>query len=369
MPNSENKLKPSPSKSSNKLFYGLLSLIVFLGFFAIYRLYMQKSVEIQVVEPIEDTWSAKLVAQGGNAALPGVAKKVDIVVTNVTTSDVPTDLIYFAVKIPQGLTLQAESLPEYIISTLPLAVLQTDPANRNTFLVIIARQADRAPMVFKPGENSVITFNVSANQVGNYILSFDQEYGAVGIIPTGTGTNSRAAINYLKLSSLSNTLTLNVANAPTPTPTPTPTVAVPTPTPLPSPSPTVAAPSPTPTTGVPTPTPTPLPSPSPSPTVTLPTPTPVLPTPTPVVTPTLTPTVVVPTPTPTIGVPTPTPTPTPGFMVGDLNKNGKHDLPDVIILIQMIVGDFSGDTSLADLDANGRINTSDLIKLIQLVLS
>lgn len=337
MPNSENTLKSNPTQSSNKLLYVLLALIVFIGVFALYRFYIQKSVEIQVAEPVENTWPASFVAQGGNSFAPGETKKVDIVVNNLTTSDVSTDLIYFVVTVPQGLTLGADSLPDYIISTLPLAVLQTDPKNANNFLVIIARQADRAPMVFKPGENNVITFNVIANQAGNYTLSFDQEYGAVGIIPTGTGTGSRAAVNYLSLASLSNTLTLNVANVPTATPTPLPT-PTPTPTPIPSPSPTVA---------VPTPTPTPIPS----PTISVPTPTVSVPTPTPVVT------------------PLPTPTPTPGFIVGDLNKNGKYDLSDVIILIQMIVGDSAGDESLADLDGNGKINTSDLIKLIQLVLS
>ncbi|MBI4333606.1 MAG: SBBP repeat-containing protein [Chloroflexi bacterium] len=101
----------------------------------------------------------------------------------------------------------------------------------------------------------------------------------------------------------------------------------------------------------PDPTPTPTPGPVPLPTLT----------PTPSATPTLTLTVT-PTPTPA-AMPTPTPAPTPGFLLGDINRDGVVNNTDLALLgvsFNLRAGD-AGYNANADFNRDGIVDVYDLV--------
>ena len=156
---------------------------------------------------------------------------------------------------------------------------------------------------------------------------------------------------------------------PTPTPTPTPETPSPTPhtpTPTDTPSPTPVTPSPT---NTPSPTPeTPTPSDTPSPT-------PVTPSPT--NTPSPTPTLPIDTPTPTPESPSPTATQTPISSLTptpealDINTDGKVDIVDVQLCINVFLGvELDPNISAqADVNGDGNVNVIDVQQMVNSILA
>ena len=56
-------------------------------------------------------------------------------------------------------------------------------------------------------------------------------------------------------------------------------------------------------------------------------------------------------------------------VVGDVNGDGRVNVSDVSVLINMILGIVPVDESLADVNGDGRVNVSDVSALINLILS
>jgi len=194
----QNKLPNTRFNSLSSYFYYVF-LLAFLAlpFFASYKLLNNQGTGVYNTTPEAGSMSVKFVPKDGASMTPGSEKDVDIVVTSNETDNVAVDLFYFATKIPTGLTVENSTVPTDIVSLLPLLVLQTDPADSSKYITILVRQDGRDPFIVSPGDNVVATLTFKGTDEGSYDVMFDDTYGAVGLAPSGEGTDARAGVNYL----------------------------------------------------------------------------------------------------------------------------------------------------------------------------